>query len=297
VFKLFFENNFGKLYHGDNLELMQSLEPESIDLIYADPPYFSQKDYGEFSDKWESMQGYLDFINARLWEMKRLLKPTGSIYVHLDWHASHYVKVEMDKIYGVENFRNEIAWCYRGGGVPSNDFAKKHDTILRYSKSDKYLFRIDSVRIPYSEDVQKSGTSRFDKIYRTNKVYEGYRPNEKGKHPEDWWPIQKLMPSDKTEQIGYPTQKPIELLQRIIESSSNPGDVVADFFCGCGSFIAVAQGIRVRREKREVTKRNGIKDVKEKLFYHRSLDQRFWIACDQSRIAAEITKKRIEKIS
>ncbi|MDQ3197914.1 MAG: site-specific DNA-methyltransferase [Verrucomicrobiota bacterium] len=227
---------------------MRQLPGKSIDLIYIDPPFFSGRNYNvifgdknevrSFSDIWEGgMPGYLIWLNARLFEMKRLLKDTGSIYVHLDWHASHYVKVEMDKIFGADNFRNEIAWCYRGGGVPQNDFAKKHDVLLRYSKTSNYLFRVDAVRIPYSDDVQKSDPSRYDKSYRSNAVYEGYKPNELGKHPEDWWTIQKLMPSDKTEQIGYPTQKPIELLQRVIEASSQPGDVVADFFGGGGAFL------------------------------------------------------------
>jgi DNA modification methylase len=301
-----FPTGANRLFFGDNLHVMRMLPSNSIDLIYIDPPFFSGRNYNvifgdknevrSFTDIWEGgMPGYLVWLNVRLYEMKRLLKPTGSIYVHLDWHASHYVKVEMDKIFGVENFRNEIIWCYRGGGVPSNDFAKKHDSILRYSKTDDYLFRLDNVRIPYSQDVQKSDPSRYDKIYRANKTYEGYKPNELGKHPEDWWTIQKLMPSDKTEQIGYPTQKPIELLQRIVEASSNPGDVVADFFNGGGSFISVAQGLRVRRETRVIQKRDGTTDTKEELVYYSAGEHRRWVACDQSRIAVAVTADRIAK--
>ncbi len=293
-----------RLFWGDNLHVMRQLPSESIDLIYIDPPFFSGRQYNvifgdqnelrSFSDIWEGgMPGYLIWLNARLYEMKRLLNQTGSIYVHCDWHASHYIKVEMDKIFGHENLRNEIIWCYRGGGVPQNDFAKKHDVILRYSKSSEYKFCVDSVRIPYSEDVRKSDASRYDKTYRANKTYEGYRPNEKGKHPEDWWLIQKLMPSDKTEQIGYPTQKPIELLQRIIEASSEPGDTVADFFSGGGSFAAVAQGLRVNRETRVVKKRDGSEGTKEKLVYFPVAEQRRWIACDQSRVAVAITLDRL----
>ena len=161
-----------RLFWGDNLHVMRQLPNESIDLIYIDPPFFSGKQYNvifgdrnelrSFSDIWEGgMPGYLIWLNARLYEMKRLLKKTGSIYVHCDWHASHYIKVEMDKIFGHKNFRNEISWCYRGGGVPKNDFAKKHDVILRYSRSERYKFRIDPIRIPYSEDVRKSSTSRL----------------------------------------------------------------------------------------------------------------------------------------
>lgn len=295
-----------RLFWGDNLHVMRQLPSESIDLIYIDPPFFSGRQYNvifgdqnelrSFSDIWEGgMPGYLIWLNARLYEMKRLLKKTGGIYVHCDWHASHYIKVEMDKIFGVNNFRNEIVWCYRGGGVPSNDFARKHDVIFRYSKTDDYKFRVDSVRIPYSEDVQRSDISRYDKIYRANKTYEGYRPNEKGKHPEDWWSIQKLMPSDKTEQIGYPTQKPVELLQRIMEASSEPGDVVADFFVGGGSFAAVAQGLRVRRVTRLVKKRDGTEYEKENLEYYDHGERRRWIACDQSRVAVAVTADRLTR--
>ena len=116
----------------------------------------------------------------------------------------------MDAIFGHRNFRNEIIWCYRGGGVPKLDFAHKHDILLRYSKTKNVIFNVDKVRIPYSEDVTSSPVSRFDKSYRGDKVYEGYRPNPLGKHPEDWWTIQPIMPSSK-ERTGYPTQKPLAL--------------------------------------------------------------------------------------
>lgn len=182
-----------RLFWGDNLHVMRQLPSESIDLIYIDPPFFSGRQYNvifgdqnelrSFSDIWEGgMPGYLVWLNARLYEMKRLLKKTGSIYVHLDWHASHYIKIEMDKIFGYENFVNELVWCYRGGGVPTDRFARKHDVILWYKKGPTCKFNVDAVRIPYSDDVLKSDVSRYDKIYRTNKVYQGYRPNELGKH-------------------------------------------------------------------------------------------------------------------
>jgi DNA modification methylase len=295
-----------RLIWGDNLHVMRLLPSESIDLIYIDPPFFSGRNYNvifgdqnelrSFSDIWEGgMPGYLVWLNARLYEMKRLLKKTGSIYVHCDYHASHYIKVEMDKIFGVSNLMNEIAWCYRGGGVPTDRFARKHDVLFWYRKGTSSTFNLDAVRIPYSDDVLQSDTSRYDKIYRTNKVYEGYRLNELGKHPEDWWSIQKLMPSDKTEQIGYPTQKPIELLQRIIEASSNPGDLVADFFCGGGSLVAAAQGLRVRRVVKRIQKRNGDVEDKEKLEYYITNQQRRWITCDQSRVAVAITADRLTR--
>jgi hypothetical protein len=150
-----FPTGANRLFFGDNLHVMRQLPSESIDLIYIDPPFFSGRNYNvifgdknevrSFSDIWEGgMPGYLVWLNARLWEMKRLLKPTGSICVHLDWHASHYVKIELDKIFGSgglnakdAGFKNEIIWCYSIGGKSNNTFGRKHDVILWYSKNNK----------------------------------------------------------------------------------------------------------------------------------------------------------------
>ena len=148
----------------------------------------------------------------------------------------------MDAIFGRANFRNEIIWCYRGGGVPRKDFARKHDTIFRYSKTGTYSFNLDEVRVPYSDSVMESHPSRYDKSYRPGKVYSGYAPNPKGKHPEDWWELQPIMPSSG-ERLGYPTQKPLKLLDRIIRASSNEGDVILDPFCGCGTTLHAAQAL------------------------------------------------------
>ena len=271
------------VFTGDNLDVMRGMNSESVDLIYADPPFNSNRNYAApigseaagaaFKDTWtlsdidvawlgiiadhhpglykvveaagvahgKGMQSYLCMMGIRLLEMRRILKTTGSAYLHCDPTASHYLKTLMDTVFGTTNFRNEIVWCYRGGGVPRSDFARKHDIILRYSRSKSYLFNVDAVRIPYSEDVQNSSPSRYDKSYRQNKTYEGYRPNEKGKHPDDWWTIQPLMPSDRKERLGYPTQKPIALLDRIIAVSSNHGDVVFDPFCGCATALVSAE--------------------------------------------------------
>src|SRR3990172_8599859 len=146
-----FPNGANRLFFGDNLHIMRQLPSKSIDLIYIDPPFFSGRNYNvifgdknevrSFSDIWEGgMPGYLVWLNARLYEMKRLLKPTGSIYVHLDWHAVHYVKVEMDKIFGTDNFNNEIIWAYNTGAKGKSTFLRKHDTIFWYSKTQDYVF-------------------------------------------------------------------------------------------------------------------------------------------------------------
>ncbi|MCG9133632.1 HNH endonuclease, partial [Candidatus Poribacteria bacterium] len=214
------------------------------------------------------MMIYLMAMTIRLIEMHRILKPTGSIYLHCDPTASHYLKLVMDAIFEKENFRNEIVWCYRGGGVPKNDFSRKHDIILRYSKTEDVTFNIDDIRIPYSVSVMESSESRYDKSYRGNNVYSGYRPNKLGKHPEDWWTIQPLMPSDKKERTGYPTQKPLKLLERIIKASSNEGDVVLDPFCGCATACVAAEKLR-----------------------------RQWVGIDISPSAEAITKLRLDDAS
>jgi DNA modification methylase len=275
-----FPKGANRLFFGDNLHIMRQLPSKSIDLMYFDPPFFSGRNYNmifgdknevrSFSDIWEGgMPGYLIWLNARLYEAKRLLKDTGSIYLHLDWHASHYVKVEMDKIFGADNFRNEIIWCYSGGGVPKKDFANKHDYILRFSKTDKYTFKPDEVRQSYSSEILSRPKSSYAEHSYSNNPgakTQGWDLNPKGKYPDDWFYMAIVNPCAK-ERIGYPTQKPEAILEKIIKSSSNENDTVADFFCGGGTTPAVAQRLNRR-----------------------------WIACDQSRIAISITADRITRV-
>ncbi|MBY0532972.1 MAG: site-specific DNA-methyltransferase [Xanthobacteraceae bacterium] len=260
-----------RLFWGDNLHIMRQLPSETIDLIYIDPPFFSGRNYNvifgdqnelrSFSDIWEGgMPGYLIWLNARLYEMKRLLKKTGTIFVHCDWHASHYIKVEMDKVFGYDNLRNEIIWCYRQGGRSNVEFPKKHDTLLWYSRGNNWTFNADAIRVPYE------GTGGFQTSGKgvTNKATgRTYLPNPLGKVPEDWWDIPALPPMS-SERIGYPTQKPKALLERIIKVATKENDVVADFFVGGGTTISVAEKLKRR-----------------------------WIACDQSRVAVAITADRL----
>jgi len=192
----------------------------------------------------DGMGAYMCFMAVRLLEMRHVLRSNGTIYLHCDPTASHYLKAVMDAIFGHRNFRNEIVWCYRGGGVPRKDFAKKHDLILRYAKGKAVTFNVDDVRIPYSED----STERLEytaRSFRRNKTYDNYRPNPKGKHPEDWWVMQPIMPSSK-ERVGYPTQKPYPLYERMLLASSNEGDVVLDPFAGCATTLIVAESLRRR---------------------------------------------------
>lgn len=188
------------------------------------------------------IEAYLQWLKPKLEMCKQVLKETGSIYVHLDWHAVHYVKVMMDDIFGRSNFKNDITWSYNTRTMASQWYARKHDTILFYTKSDKHLFNGDDIRVPHREESLK----QYNKIDENGKRYKPQSNNkktyldERGQNCGDVWDIQILGSRDK-ERLGWPTQKPEALLERIIKASSNPGDIVLDPFCGCGTAVAVAQ--------------------------------------------------------
>jgi len=243
------------LFMGDNLRIMAALLPKyenKLDLIYADPPFFTNKHYstrigrGEdsrrpqdwqmaegYGDHWENLDQYLDFLFPRLATIYRLLAPHGTLYLHLDWHADAYARVLLDEIFGREHFLNEIIWTYHGPSPIRRAFNRKHDVILVYTKSDKYTFNADAVREPYHPNTVKTFAS-------SSKAGFGKVPDlERGKVPEDWWyfPVVARLHNERT---GYPTQKPEALVERILLASSNPGDLVADFFCGSGTFPLAA---------------------------------------------------------
>jgi len=243
------------LYLGDNLKTMAALLPDysgRIDLIYADPPFFTNKKFsarigrGEdsrnpakwklsdgYNDHWADIDEYLSFLYSRLDLMYQLLSPTGSLYLHLDWHADAYARILLDEIFGTDRLINQIAWLYHGPSPIRNAFNRKHDTIFIYSKSKNYTFNCDAVREPYNPNTIKTFAS-------SKKAGFGKIPDlERGKVPEDWWyfPVVARLHNERT---GYPTQKPEALLERIIRASSNPGDLVADFFCGSGTTPLVA---------------------------------------------------------
>jgi len=178
---------------------------------------------------------YLINMTQRLLELHRVLKPTGSIYLHCDSTASHYLKIIMDIIFGSENFRNEIIWFYPSMSAAKKSFPAKHDNIFFYSKSNTYTFNGDSVREPY--DQQTIDRYKGDVIFPG-----GYKAkmNELGRLPYDVWQIPPIRNVSK-EKLGWQTQKPEKLLERIIKASSNPGDIVLDPFCGCGTTVAVAE--------------------------------------------------------
>lgn len=182
-----------------------------------------------YSDTWaDGTASYLAMITPRLVLMREMLSPFGQLYLHLDRQVSHYAKIILDEVFGRENFRNEISWEYNSGPRPADSFGHRHDTIFRYSKGDSPQFFPDEVRVPYSKNIN---------IPASKAHY--YHPD--GKVMGDVWTIPKLGQNDKKERVGYATQKPEKLIETIINSSSKPGDLVADFFVGSGTTANIAE--------------------------------------------------------
>ncbi len=251
----------GHLIRGDNLPILVQLETElrgQIDLAYLDPPFFTGKTFrarvgfGEdsrrpqdwktrsgYDDRWPDLGSYLDMLRPRLEAVHRLLAPTGSLYLHLDWRTSAYARVLLDEIFGPDRLLNEIVWIYHGPSPIRTAFSRKHDTILAYTKSARYQFHADQVRIPYDQATRRTfrGSPRagFGKV-----------PDlERGKVPEDWWylPVVARLHRERT---GYPTQKPMALVERILRASTSEGDLVLDPFAGSGTTLVAANRLNRR---------------------------------------------------
>lgn len=262
-----------KLIWGDNKLILSSLangpireeiEKEGgLKLIYIDPPFAVGADFGfeieiggekaekkqsiieeiAYRDTWgKGISSYLSMMYERLKLMHSLLAVDGSVYVHCDWRMTSYLRLLLNDIFGssIENFRNEIIWCYQGPGSPGmKQFNRKHDNILWYSKSDKWIFNDNEIRIAHSE---KTKDNFKEGLRGSGFIGDNYELND-GKIPEDWWEmaIAQRFPNDGVKRTGYPTEKPWALLERIIKASSNEGDLIADFFCGSGTTAAVAE--------------------------------------------------------
>jgi len=246
------DNINNSFYFGDNLDLLYSLanteNERKIDLIYIDPPYMTELDYHStisigkysdvrhinrdaFQDRWPGgLDSYLDMMYPRLQLMRQVLAEDGSIFVHVDWHASHYVRVLLDEIFGPENFINEITWCFGGGSNSRKYFHRKHDLIFWYARSSKYTF--NPQYRPYTQGTLERGLTT---------VKGGrYKLNEQGALMQDWWvDINKILSPTARENLKFPTQKPKELIKRLVASASNPGSLVADFFAGSGTMAEV----------------------------------------------------------
>ena len=280
------------LFHGDNKDVLATLlELEfrgKIDLIYIDPPFKSGADYVRkvelrglkslgrieedeasvlqqtmYFDIWNN-DNYLQFMYERLILMKELLAETGSIYVHLDWHVGHYIKLLMDEVFGQENFRNEIVWCYTGPSRQTNDFPDKHEIILRFSRSERYRFNVESIRIPYKKSTLATGRTTLTGRADDERLRE---LDTRGKLPEDWWADLATIGYKHSEILGFQTQKPEALLERIIKASSNKNDLVLDCFCGSGTTVRVAQKLGRR-----------------------------WIGCDINKGSIHLTSRELQKI-
>lgn len=272
-----------KLIWGDNLYVMGSLLEHfagKIDLIYIDPPFATGADFRidveigtrenleviskeqsiieekAYRDTWgKGLSSYLGMLYPRFMLMKELLRDGGSLFVHTDYRVNSHVRLLLDEIFGRSSLVNEIAWCYGGGGAPRNFYPRKHDTILWYTKGDNWTFH-KQFR-PYSESTKRTG-------FRAKGI-EGYELDPRGAGLTDWWPdCPKILSYNAAENWKYPTQKPESLLQRIIVGHSDEGDLVADFFCGSGTTLAVAEKLNRR-----------------------------WIGCDLSRWAIHVTRKRL----
>ena len=254
------------IYCGDNIEAMRRYIPDnSIDLIYADPPFFSDKKYEviwgdgyelrSFEDRWKGgINNYIAWMKPRMMECRRVLKKTGSMYLHCDWHAGAYLKVMMDRVFGHDNFQREIIWVLGRRADNAPIFPKAHETLLFYSKGDDFIF-YHPYR-PYSEKLLKmlkkdekghyytrgrrTGRRKLADWEKKSKIgLKTYVDLKKGTRVNDVWDDVGGYPRGK-EKLGYPTQKPERLLKRIIETSSEPMGIVLDPFCGCGTAIAVA---------------------------------------------------------
>ncbi len=317
------------LWTGDNLDIMRGMNSDSVDLIYLDPPFNSNKTYSApigseaagaaFKDTWtlsdvdlawhgevadrepalyavidaagqahgKSMKSYLVMMAVRLLEMWRILRDTGSIYLHCDPTASHYLKIAMDCVFGKEQYRNEIVWHYGKMSNPGRNFPRNHDTILRYTKTDNYVFRLvkgaeSEYRTRYARHLignrvlygsvkdsrdklilrrVKRLTKELNRDLRDDDVLFDFDREFKAQSDVMYVPIIK---GNSSERIGYPTQKPLALLEKIVQASTNEGDMVLDPFCGCATASIAAE--RLGRE---------------------------WVGIDLSPMAAKLVKRRL----
>ncbi|MHA1784433.1 MAG: DNA methyltransferase [Candidatus Helarchaeota archaeon] len=259
------------LFFGENEDVLMYLInnlKEKIDLIYIDPPFATGETFKHkvkisdgswtivdnfvekkaYDDTWgKNIDVYLQMLYERLCLMKKLLSKSGSIFVHVDWRISAHVKLIMEEIFGSNNFLNEIIWNYVTPGYPRDRFAKKHDTIFWFRASDKHVFNLDDVRTPYDKERKKKATKDEDGnlVYVHGPGFGVTKLHPKGRITDDVWKI-PLVNSMARERTTYPTQKPLELVERIIKAASNPGDLIADFFMGSGTTCVAAEKLNRR---------------------------------------------------
>ncbi len=273
-----------RLILGDKSAVLPALLPEfaaQVDLIYIDPPFMSGRDFIcgtqlAFSDKWgKDLDAYLQWLYETFMLLKLLLAPDGSLYVHLDWRVTHYARVILDQVFGFytgtdgPGFKNEIIWHYQSGGRSLKRYARKHDTILFYSKSAQYCFhgeRIGERRGTKKRNHMKKSVDTYGRVHWTirsaGRLYS--YDEDTPMTPSDVWSDISHLHQKNPERNGYATQKPAALLERIILASSEENDLVLDCFCGSGVTPTVAERLGRR-----------------------------WIACDQSELALTMTSERL----
>jgi len=270
--------------HGDCLEVARGLAAESVDLVYVDPPFFTQKTHSlvtrdrattfQFSDEWKSRAEYIEFLRVRVKEFRRVLKATGSLFFHCDTNASHHIRCLLDEVFGEAMFRSEIIWHYRRWSNSQRTPMPSHQTIFFYTKTDAYqyhqLFGDYSPSTNVDQILQRRqrdehGKAVYARDGSDNVIHDGHK---KGVPIADVWDIPLLNPKAK-ERVGYPTQKPILLLERIIALVTSPGDLVIDPFTGSGTTGVAAEllgrnslGIDVSAEAVQLAKQRLVEPVK-----------------------------------
>lgn len=269
---------------GDNLQFLKTVYKNEdpvikdtvkgkVKLIYIDPPFatsddFSSKDGAKaYRDKKEGAE-FIEYLRKRIILAHSILSEDGSIFVHLDWKMAHYIKIILDEVFGKNNFRNEIIWAYNGPGSPGmRQFNRKHDTIFWYSKSSKWIFNDDAIRVEHSEKTVDNFKAGLD---GSGFIGNSYALNQKGKIPEDWWQIAvaSRVKADGYNRMGYPTEKPVKLIERIIRACSCEDDIVLDFFAGSGVVASVAEKLNRR-----------------------------WITCDIGKLSYYTVQKRMIEIA
>lgn len=229
----------------DAIAVASALPAECLDAIYIDPPFGTGATQrgraAAYVDRSDDPEAHVRWLKPVLEHSRRVLSRHGSLFVHLDYRTVHYVKVALDRLFGREQFVNEIVWCYSVGGKNRRGFGRKHDTILWYARSAGWAFYADAIRVPRRsgshmrvvDGVQEKTDRKTGRVYRY--------PVAAGKVPEDWWTDIETLNHSAAERTGYPSQKPERLIERILQATTRPGDRVGDWFAGSGTTAAVAQ--------------------------------------------------------
>jgi len=250
-----------QVIHGDCLSVLRDLPDDCVDLAYLDPPFFTGKDQRQrdrilhegsilsFADVWASLDVYLEWVHLRLREVHRVLKNSGSVFLHCDWHANHLLRLELDRIFGPDQFRSEIIWVYRRWTNNTREFQRAHQTLYFYSKTDHYTFNQQYEDYSFTTNIdqiwQKRTRDSSGKAVTATTPDGQYIPlgkDKPGVPMRDVWEIPYLNPRAK-ERTGYPTQKPLELLRRVILAVTDPGDLVLDPMCGSGTTLVAAKAL------------------------------------------------------